>query len=433
MSTIIAKIISSIFLSITGLVVVKNINNSKVNLFNIYTILLMSCLIILPAVIYDIQYTYLYSIIVYAMTIITYKCILNISFKRTIISCSFMLLIMSIFDSLISLIAVPFMSFEEARKNVYVCLISSIVISVIMIILFNNKLVKQKISKFISKIDSGKSTDFIVFSVLIVIAMSVVLYVISKNFEFFNAVFTTSFLILIILYMLVIILVNEKRNYNKLYNEYDNLFNYVKVFEEWIESKQLNRHEYKNQLAVLRCMTQEKKVKAKIDSIITDYINVDNEMISQLKNLPNGGMKGLLYYKMAIAKNNGINLEVDIGKDVGKLLNNFIEERKKVLSNLIGIYLDNAIEAARETKKKVVSIEMYEYEDTINVVISNTYNTKADISNRNQKGVSTKGIGRGNGLYFASKLLSKNDWINEKQDMIDDFYIERLKIKNNHK
>lgn len=429
MSTIIAKIISSIFLSITGLVVVKNINNSKVNLFNIYTILLMSCLIILPAVIHNIQYTYLYSIIVYLMTIVTYKYILNISFRRTIISCAFLMLLVSFLDSIFSGIIVLFSNLETARSNICLCLISSMTISAIILTIVSKKSIKIKLNQFIAKLESSKATSFIIFSVLIVVAICIVLYVISKNFKF-NATFTTSFFILIILYLLVIILINEKNSYDKLYDEYDNLFSYVKVFEDWIENEQLNRHEYKNQLAVLRCMTKEKKVKDKIDSIINDYINVDNEMINQLKNLPNGGIKGLLYYKMAIAKNNAINLEIDIGRDVGKHLNKLTEEKKKILSNLIGIYLDNAIEAAKDTKKKVVSMEIYEYEKTVNVVISNTYNTKEDISDRNQKGFSTKGIGRGNGLYFAGKLLSKNDWISEKQDIIDGFYIERLKIQN---
>ena len=429
MSTIIAKIISSIFLSKTGLVVVKNINNSKVNLFNIYTILLMSCLIILPAVIHNIQYTYLYSIIVYLMTIVTYKYILNISFRRTIISCAFLMLLVSFLDSIFSGIIVLFSNLETARSNICLCLISSMTISTIILTIVSKKSIRIKLNQFITKLESSKATSFIIFSVLIVVAICIVLYVISKNFKF-NAIFTTSFFILIILYLLVIILINEKNSYDKLYDKYDNLFSYVKVFEDWIENEQLNRHEYKNQLAVLRCMTKEKKVKDKIDSIINDYINVDNEMINQLKNLPNGGIKGLLYYKMAIAKNNAINLEIDIGRDVGKYLNQLTEEKKKVLSNLIGIYLDNAIEASKDTKKKVVSMEIYEYEKTVNFVISNTYNTKEDISNRNQKGFSTKGIGRGNGLYFAGKLLSKNDWISEKQDIIDGFYIERLKIQN---
>lgn len=395
MSTIIAKIISSIFLSITGLVVVKNINNSKVNLFNIYTILLMSCLIILPAVIHNIQYTYLYSIIVYLMTIVTYKYILNISFRRTIISCAFLMLLVSFLDSIFSGIIVLFSNLETARSNICLCLISSMTISTIILTIVSKKSIRIKLNQFITKLESSKATSFIIFSVLIVVAICIVLYVISKNFKF-NAIFTTSFFILIILYLLVIILINEKNSYDKLYDKYDNLFSYVKVFEDWIENEQLNRHEYKNQLAVLRCMTKEKKVKDKIDSIINDYINVDNEMINQLKNLPNGGIKGLLYYKMAIAKNNAINLEIDIGRDVGKYLNQLTEEKKKVLSNLIGIYLDNAIEAAKDTKKKVVSMEIYEYEKTVNFVISNTYNTKEDISNRNQKGFSTKGIGRGN-------------------------------------
>ena len=223
-------------------------------------------------------------------------------------------------------------------------------------------------------------------------------------------------------------LLSERGNYEKLLDEYDSLFKYVRVFEDWIETEQLNRHEYKNQLAVLRCMTKERKVKDKIDSIITDYINVDNEMINQLKNLPNGGFKGLLYYKMAVAKNNGIKVELDVSMGAGNMLCKFKNEKLKTLSNLIGIYFDNAIEAAKDTKKKIVSLEIYEYDNIIDIVISNTFNQKYNISNRNKKGFSTKGQGRGNGLYFASKLLSKNKWIIDSQEIYKDFYIQKLSI-----
>lgn len=132
---------------------------------------------------------------------------------------------------------------------------------------------------------------------------------------------------------------------------------------------------------------------------------------------------------MAIAKSDKIKLEIDVSEESGRVLSKLSTEKQKVLSNLIGIYLDNAIEAAKETRKRIVSMEIYKYEETVNIVISNTYNIKNDISNRYNKGVSTKGKGRGNGLYFANKLLSKNDWIYERQDIVDDFYIEKLKIK----
>ena len=87
-----------------------------------------------------------------------------------------------------------------------------------------------------------------------------------------------------------------------------------------------------------------------------------------------------------------------------------------------------ADDSAKDTKKKIVSLEIYEYDNIIDIVISNTFNQKYNISNRNKKGFSTKGQGRGNGLYFASKLLSKNKWIIDSQEIYKDFYIQKLSI-----
>lgn len=429
MSAIVAKFISSTFLSVSGLFVVKQMNNCKTSVFTVRGILFMSFLIILPAVTHTIQYTYLYSIIVYLITILTYKYILNISFPKTIISCAMLMLFVSLLDSIMGGLLVNFISVEAMRENTVIIVTSSIVISTILLIIFRIKVVKSKVSNFISKIEKHKVTRMIIFFILVVVAICIMIYVLSKNFQL-NVTFTTSFLILVIFYLLAIILIAEKNNYDKLSDEYDGLLDYVKVFEDWIENEQLNRHEYKNQLAVLRCMTKEKKVKEKIDSIINNNINIDNTIISQLKYLPKGGFKGLLYYKIVVARNQKVNIDVDVSSDVTKKLNKLDKDKLDIISKLLGIYCDNAIEAANETRKKIVLIEIYEYNDVINIVISNTYNKKKDISKRNEKGVSTKGEGRGNGLYFATKLISKNKWIAAKQDIVDNFYIQKISILN---
>ena len=52
------------------------------------------------------------------------------------------------------------------------------------------------------------------------------------------------------------------------------------------------------------------------------------------------------------------------------------------------------------------------------------------MKDRNKKGVSSKGIGRGNGLYFATKLIKENPWIQERQEIIDNYYIQEISIKN---
>lgn len=45
---------------------------------------------------------------------------------------------------------------------------------------------------------------------------------------------------------------------------------------------------------------------------------------------------------------------------------------------------------------------------------------------RNKKGVSSKGEGRGNGLYFASKMIGQNQWLSQSQEIIDNYYIQQL-------
>jgi len=428
----ITKFICSALMAVVGLIVVKNISGSKEKLLSIKSIALMICLIIVPAFMYTTEYTYLYTIIIYLITIVTYKYVLDISFSKAVIACGIVFLSLFALDLIASITLAFFLSIDQARNTWYINIITNIIFSITLILIYNRDKIKNKLIVFIEKLSNKRQINLIIFLLLAVIAMSTLLYLLGNNYEL-NAVFTTNFLIFLIFFLLVIILVGEKNSYVKLSDDYENLFNYVKIFEDWIEDEQLIRHEYKNQLAVLRCLTKEKKVKNKIDEIISDTINIDNHMINQLKNLPSGGLKGLLYYKIAVARNNGINIEVDVSQDASPVLNALGKDELKTISKLIGIYCDNAIEAAKETKKKIVLIEIYEINDVANIVISNTCKENKVLVNRYDKGVSTKGKGRGNGLYFAKKMLTKNTWIEESQEIIDGYYIETLKITKKRK
>lgn len=432
MSVPITKFICSALMAVVGLIVVKNISGSKEKLLSIKSIALMICLIIVPAFMYTTEYTYLYTIIIYLITIVTYKYVLDISFSKAVIACGIVFLSLFALDLIASITLAFFLSIDQARNTWYINIITNIIFSITLILIYNRDKIKNKLIVFIEKLSNKRQINLIIFLLLAVIAMSTLLYLLGNNYEL-NAVFTTNFLIFLIFFLLVIILVGEKNSYVKLSDDYENLFNYVKIFEDWIEDEQLIRHEYKNQLAVLRCLTKEKKVKNKIDEIISDTINIDNHMINQLKNLPSGGLKGLLYYKIAVARNNGINIEVDVSQDASPVLNALGKDELKTISKLIGIYCDNAIEAAKETKKKIVLIEIYEINDVANIVISNTCKENKVLVNRYDKGVSTKGKGRGNGVYFAKKMLTKNTWIEESQEIIDGYYIETLKITKKRK
>lgn len=428
MSIPIVKVICLSILAIMGLFVVKSISNSQENILTVKNLLLMLCLIALPAMIYDINYNYIYTISVYVMMSIIYKYILKISFVKSIISCGILLVFIIILDFIASCILIIFLSADQVRDTWYLNILANLLFSVVLITLFNIKSVKKWFIDFVNRIELKKQTKMILFFALMIIAMSATIYTISIGYKI-NFSFLRKFFVFIILFVLVIILFTERDSYDKLSQEYDDLFENVKIFEDWIEKEQFIRHEYRNQLAVLRALTNQKKVKDKIDSINDEMINIDDNFVHALSGLPNGGIKGILYYKIAVARNKNVNIDIDIGCYVDEKIKKLSDAQMSTLTKLIGVYCDNAIEASENTKNKIVTIEIYCLDNILNIVVSNTFNTNEDITNRNEKGVSTKGTNRGKGLYFANKLLSKSNWIDQEQRIINNIYVQKLLIE----
>ena len=284
------------------------------------------------------------------------------------------------------------------------------------------------IYSFYTHCQKTTSITSISFLILLIIGFSILTYNMGLAYDSWNIKYILNIGLMIILAVIAYIFIENKNNYNKLTDEYDNLFSYVQNFEEWIEKEQLNRHEYKNQLAVLYCLSNERKVKDKINEILEDNINIDGEVINQLKSLPNGGIKGLMYYKVAIAQKKKIKVTADISLKDKRPLTKLTEKDIRVICKLIGIYLDNALEAAEETHKKILSIEVYELPNRVIFVISNSFKKRKNFDDRNKKGVTTKGRGHGNGLYFAAKLIEANDWLESTQEIIDKYYIQKLII-----
>lgn len=415
-------------LGITGFYVIKKITESNIKLLtfkNIFLIILMS---IITAVLHRVEYTGIETFIIFMLNIIIYKLIFTNKIEESTIAVGIMMLIMFVSDIVGGTILKFFFSIDEIRKEVALTLLASILTSGIELIIINIKIIVSQFQHFYNYFQKRNSLMNIIFLILLIIGFCIF----SCNIGIFENKLTIKYIVniisMIVLGLIAYIFIKNINNYNELTNKYDSLFSYVQNFEDWIEKEQLNRHEYKNQLAVLYCLTSEKKVKEKINEILEDNINVDGEIINQLKQLPKGGIKGLMYYKVAIAQKKKINITADVSLEEKSILHKLNEKDIRIICKLIGIYLDNAIEAAEETRKKRLSIEIYELRDKACFVFSNTFKQSANFADRNKKGITTKGEGHGNGLYFASKLIQNNDWLESKQEIIDKYYVQQLII-----
>lgn len=428
MLEVLVKFIWFVIMYSTGFIVVKTIvqKNAKMSKFTYLYILLLAGFSIF---LHPIQFTPLYTMIIFLLNIILHKIIFKLTIEEATIVCSIFMIILFISDLLVTILFRIFYTVAQIRTDNLISIMANLSIGITSVCIINIKIVYNLIRKFYESIKVKKAIRSLRFLIVLIIGFCYLGYNITMS-KTYGTTYITNSIIMATIGIIAYIFIQNKNNYNQLSDEYDTLFGYIQNFEDWIEKEQLNRHEYKNQLAVLRCLTTEKKVKNKIDEILEDNINIEGEVVHKLKELPKGGLKGLMYYKAAIAQKNKIKLMVDVSLQRKTLLNNLTEEQIKVLCKLIGIYFDNAIEAAEETRKKNVLLEIYEFKDKVNIVISNTYKKSKNFDNRNDRGVTTKGEGHGNGLYFANNLIDKNKWITSKQEEIDNYYIQTLTIKN---
>lgn len=428
MLEVLVRFICAVLMIISGVYTISRITGNNLKKTNIKTYLLLLLLSIFTVLNYENQYNLLFSISIFLLNIVIYKVILQLTIEESIISVSIFMIILFFSDVIISSIFRMFISVEKMRGDKLIFLLSNILVSMVSIILMKNIRIRSHVQRFYSNISNKKILVNIIFLILLVSDFCLLAYNWTR-LEKYNLDYLVNLLGMIIFGIIGYSYIKNTNNYNQLSMEYDSLFSYVQNFEEWIEKEQLNRHEYKNQLAVLRCLTKEKKVKSKIDEILEDNINIEEQAVTNFKNLPKGGIKGLMYYKSAIAQKNKINLITDVSLENKSILSKLTEKQIRILCKLIGIYFDNAIEAAVESRKKNISIEIYELKDKVTFVFSNTFKKHKNLKDRNKKGVSSKGKGRGNGLYFAQKLITENSWIEQTQEIIDGYYIQQLIIK----
>lgn len=424
-----ARIFCALIITITGTYVINSITKKETKIINynknIIAILATSLCI---GYLYKIDYTGLATIVIYLLYIITYKFVYKLSIEEATISSALFMVILALADVLTSLIFMNFYPANIIRANSLFFVLSNITVSIITILLIKVKWINITLNKFYCGCVHKQSITNIIFFSLLIIGFSYLIYNIGLS-KIFSKEYLINFIVLIIYIIITYIFIGNQNKYKKLETEYDTLFKYIQTFEDWIEKEQLNRHEYKNQLAVLRCLTKDKKVKDKIDEILEDNINIEEQAVTNLKSLPKGGIKGLMYYKAAIAQKKKINLITDVSLKNKGILTMLSEKEIRILCKLIGIYFDNAIEAAVESRKKNITIEIYELKDRVNFIFSNTFKKHKNMQDRNKKGVSSKGEGRGNGLYFANKLINENSWIEEKQEIIDNYYVQQISVK----
>ena len=189
-------------------------------------------------------------------------------------------------------------------------------------------------------------------------------------------------------------------NYN---NTLSYLYDNVKAFQ----------HDFNNMVFIMGGFIQDNDIeglKKYYKSLEKDCNKVNNIALLNPTLINNSGIYNLLMSKYKKASFDNVTIHLEYFFDLNKLNMPIYD-----FSRILGILLDNAIEAAKETKDKQVNIMFRDSSrnHTQIINIENTYlNKNIDTKKIFEKGESSKEKHSGIGLWEVKQILNKNSNVN---------------------
>ena len=421
MYNIINEIVMYLLSFLSFIYVYQKIENKKIDYKNIKVYIAIIITTVTSIFIHTYFNNMLRPIIMLIINSLLFKQIFKIQLSESIINC-FITYIIVVIAELIELIFV-FIILKLPNtllENYLLNKIPGSIINLLLVILITNIAIKfiLKIKNILYK---EKNINFI-WIIIISLSAFISLYInnLKLNINFIITSICCSLIIFVIL-----LLFKEIMDKNELKSEYDKLFNYTESTESLLTKYQKYNHENKNQLILIReTLKSKNKTEKLINEILEDDIEHTNKWLNELKNIPSGGLKGFLSYKINNMTDNGINVYLSISPRLKELnlSKAFNMKTYKELCQMIGVYMDNAYEASIETEEKNVALEMFYQDGTINFVISNTFNENINLDKIDEAGYSTKGKERGIGLSLVKDIVEKNNKINVNREVIQNYY-----------
>lgn len=370
----------------------------------------------------------IFTLLAYALL---YKYIFNTNSLKSIFSSIVYIILLIIPDLLTLTIITKIFNISKDYYHIHVAgsILGSLVVSLLMIII--TYLLRKPLKKMMNyKLSSNMKIILVSFLTLITIA--VFFYGLINNYRYDNNIFSYLLLIITLMIMLFYLLRQRVDNEN-MFKKYDDLLTVMKNYETDVEEQRTINHETKNELLTIRSKLSNEKDKELcnyIDSIMGDKKHINSSKFSKFKYLPSNGLKGFLYYKFIEAEEKGISVNLHIAKQIeNSFLGKMVTKDFKDLTRILGVYLDNAIEAASASDGKKLGIEIYKLKDNVEMIISNTYDNVIDEEKVGNEKYSTKGKNRGHGLLLVKKILNENNRFESETKITDRIYIQKIKIK----
>lgn len=428
-NALIACLITTITLYIAGTIIFGKSKNTTLK--NILAILVCTTLI---TIIFINMNEILKTILMCTIFTMVFKIIFKSNISKSVLMSIIYIIILMLSDLLVLLFLIVIL--QMPKETIYTSFAGSVLgnICTNIIMLLIIYLLRKPLKKLLGY-SFSTNKKIIIVSIITIIITVYFFFKIIAGYKVNNSVIT--YLMCMIAFITILLtLYREKIENESIIKKYDELLDVMKTYEIDIENQRTLIHENRNELMTIRSKAIDKNASKEfieyMDSVIGDKVSTSISKYSKFTHLPSNGLKGFFYYKSMEAERRGIKVSANVSK---KIENSFLKDLDtktyKDLARLIGVYLDNAIDASEKSEDKKLGIEIYLIKENIKIIITNTFSNDVDLSKIGKERYTTKGKNHGHGLLLVSSILHNNNRFIAKTKVDQNLYIQELTINKN--
>lgn len=422
-----------LYLSSVSTLIFLNINygkidNNEIKLRSVRSVFIIIIFSLLITINTNLNNSYSRAFISYVFIMINYYLIYNENFNVVFIKGTICYFLTLLFEILFSIALVPtgIISLESFDKNIILKICFSFLTVLLPFILLSIKKLKIFLNKLIKALDRPIITTIVMTSSLIFASTLAYKFVA----EFSSKVYIDNIILIIFFISLLALIIHNRFVINNEVRKTEELLELITKYEKKNDEYRAYKHELLNNLLALKSIKN--KNTKEFDSSLDELISLYNTKSSGIKNiykLPSG-LKCIVYYKLNDIDEDKYNVNVNISKQVSINLEKVDHKEYMSLCKIMGIVLDNAIEAMKNSEGKTLNIDVYKEKDNVIIEVDNTFDkSTTDITKIYSKNYSTKGKNRGLGLYLANLLLKNCKYLHMEQRIINEYFNTKIYVK----
>lgn len=308
-----------------------------------------------------------------------------------------------------------------------------IILSLILAHLFKHLLIRLRYSYlYLSK------RYYIIISFVLAIAF-IYFYIISQtNLQESNSLnfYAIIFVSIIVLLSLVILLLSafalREMKYKRKLQEIEAYYEYTLRIESINNEMRKFRHDYVNILTTLSDYIREDDMpglRKYFDEHIVpmkDKLKTRSIKMNGIEKLKVREIKGLITTKIIQAQEKRIPISIEVPDEIDRISMNTVE-----LSRIIGIIVDNAIEASENLEEPLINIAFIDNDESVTFIVMNKCSDDIPkIHELFEQGFSTKGDNRGLGLSTLKELTDSNENVLLDTVIENGYFVQKVEINN---